>query len=292
MALVSDSHKFIFIHVPKTAGTSIRSVLQDYCIEDHELVDTYTGSSWGPDYRTLFESKDVSLETSLQTRARIGQEKFDEYLKFAVVRNPWDREISYFCYELQALLSNGLRQVAEEFFKFDVLQIRSEHNRVLVADAYGKWHVLPVGVFNMFERMTQIIFKEWALGTFDPDKYQISAPALQLGKPFMGSPHGTYAQYLSDEDGKNLVDRIIRYEHISEDFSMLCKYLGLYGPDRSTLRLPILLESKKFWPTVVRLGVSGTQYIRQLFYDAEIDQLLRETYQQDFELLKSYGFSI
>lgn len=29
--LVSHSHRFVFVHIPKTAGTSITQILEPYC---------------------------------------------------------------------------------------------------------------------------------------------------------------------------------------------------------------------------------------------------------------------
>ena len=266
MALVSDSHKFIFIHVPKTAGTSIESALRCYCTAE-----------------SLARPGVDPHETVTQARARIGHEKFDKYFKFTVIRDPYSREISYFCYGFQQLLASILKEVASEFFNCKIVHAQIEHASISVACSDGIYRTLPAEIFCKWETMIQRLFKEWACGTFDPVKYQISAQGLQAGKPFMGSPHGTQSSYLCDITGRNLVNYTLRYEHIDEDFALLCERLGI--PNQ---RLPSLLSSKKLWPEVVRTGTLGKHYMQQLFYDDEINQLLWETYQQDFGIINKF----
>jgi hypothetical protein len=95
--MISHKNKFIFVHTPKTGGDSINSVLQPYSEEKYEIhsarkclkiscSDFFEGyekhtplsqiyKNWKPEYNNL-----------------------DEYYKFGVVRNPWDRAISWYFY--------------------------------------------------------------------------------------------------------------------------------------------------------------------------------------------------
>jgi len=84
---ISHKHKFIFIHIPKTAGTTIcsnwqGSPLKEICTEYGVLGGTH--------------------KTALQLKEMFPAE-WDKYLKFAVVRNPYGRFISkYFFKQLKA----------------------------------------------------------------------------------------------------------------------------------------------------------------------------------------------
>lgn len=70
-----DKHKCIFIHIPKTAGTSILSILMGNDIKrSHKTAECF---------------KNVSPE------------KFEIYFKFAFVRNPWDKIVSVYQYLLE-----------------------------------------------------------------------------------------------------------------------------------------------------------------------------------------------
>ena len=84
--LVSDSKRFIFIHIPRTAGFSVNQSLQAWV--DHQNLD-FSQARWEKDYPHY---------TSIEIRQIVGEERFQEYFKFAFVRNPWDRVLSRYLY--------------------------------------------------------------------------------------------------------------------------------------------------------------------------------------------------
>lgn len=72
--IVALSKKCLFIHVPKTAGVSVRYWLSRVANDDTVL-------SW--DHATI-----------MQWKAMLRPEAFSNFFKFAFVRNPWDRLVS------------------------------------------------------------------------------------------------------------------------------------------------------------------------------------------------------
>lgn len=74
-----DQYKCIFVHITKSAGTSVAKSLLGY------LPSHYTATQ----YRVIF-----------------GRRQFEKYFKFAYVRNPWDRLYSAYCY----LIGGGWNQ--------------------------------------------------------------------------------------------------------------------------------------------------------------------------------------
>lgn len=66
-----DQHRCLFIHITKTAGTSVAKSLFEYLPYHYTAVD----------YRVIY-----------------GHRDFDDYFKFAFVRNPWDRLYSAWRY--------------------------------------------------------------------------------------------------------------------------------------------------------------------------------------------------
>ncbi|MCP4693026.1 MAG: sulfotransferase family protein, partial [Desulfobacterales bacterium] len=92
--LLSPGHNFLFVHIAKTGGTSIRAALRRY--------------KWTDPYRApLFFCSRLSgltghrLACKLPRHAKaiaafemLPREVYDKLFKFAFVRNPWDLQVS------------------------------------------------------------------------------------------------------------------------------------------------------------------------------------------------------
>ena len=82
---LSHRYKAIFIHIPKTAGTSIYTVLSIPQNEKH----FYTAAHKIPSHQHL---------TPTQLKPKIPGPIWNNYFKFTVVRNPFDRVVSDYRY--------------------------------------------------------------------------------------------------------------------------------------------------------------------------------------------------
>lgn len=114
MVIISDQHKYIFVHVPKNAGNSIWQGLLNY--EEN--------GNWLRYQRVLYmklkyaflqrlylipysftENSKIKAKMIANGHAKIYEIKdwlpehtFNEYFKFGIVRNPWDRAVSLYSY--------------------------------------------------------------------------------------------------------------------------------------------------------------------------------------------------
>ena len=90
--IVSHKHRFIFVHLGRTAGRSLTAALAPYCGTDDVVTPAGQGTGRNhADFERHFTAQEI--------RAKIGSEVFDSYFKFAIERNPWDKIVSrYWAY--------------------------------------------------------------------------------------------------------------------------------------------------------------------------------------------------
>ena len=98
--IINHTYRFIFLHIPKTAGTSITNYLSPFTgWNDIELGGTDYGERIQEIYWKRFKLHKHS--PAHQIRRIIGEDLWKQYFKFAVVRHPLDRLVSAYHFYLQ-----------------------------------------------------------------------------------------------------------------------------------------------------------------------------------------------
>ncbi len=142
--LISHRFKFIFIHIPKTGGTSVQLALKPFADAGEEYGLT-------------------SHATALDAR-RALPEIFNSYFKFAFVRNPWDLEVSMYQYKRE-WYHRGHESVKwnKEMTFEEFLELRAEKRGILgdqchfIQDYHGRCLMDFVGRFEHLDRDFQLV---------------------------------------------------------------------------------------------------------------------------------------
>ncbi len=100
--LISHSHKFVMIHVYKVAGSSIRGVLNPYAAiswRQSSLKDKWIGVK-NLNHK-CFSSQFGGHDKAVDLKENFPNQLFENYFKFAFVRNPWDWQVSLYMFGLK-----------------------------------------------------------------------------------------------------------------------------------------------------------------------------------------------
>lgn len=151
--LISDSHQFIFVHIRKAAGSSIRDTLEPLSIV--KPTDTWSKIK----SRFLKTEKDYKKYAFRQhddinaAKRVMPPELFESYFKFAFVRNPWDRLVSEYEFirrrpdhgRHSKVMKMGFEKyIVYQSKRFDAHQINmlADKNGNLLMDFIGKFENL------------------------------------------------------------------------------------------------------------------------------------------------------
>ena len=93
--MISHKLKFIFIHIPKTSGNSLSLFLKDFIDNDVILRASLMGENQGISIICEKTKKSIKHE-SIKYYENIYGQKINNYFKFTIVRNPYDRILSFY----------------------------------------------------------------------------------------------------------------------------------------------------------------------------------------------------
>lgn len=95
MSLINHTNKFIFIHIPKAAGTSVTKFLSEFTeYRDLELGGTQFGEAIQPAYFNRFGL--YKHAPASRVKVVMGDVDWNSYYSFSFVRSPYDRVISVY----------------------------------------------------------------------------------------------------------------------------------------------------------------------------------------------------
>lgn len=184
--------RFTFVHIPRTAGNSI--------------------------VRALGIKYD-SHETAMQRRSQL-KNQWDTYFNFTIIRNPWDRILSWY------LFCKQLRKITAK-------------ERALYAMPFEEW-------------ITNGMHTHWETSNVK----------------FNGKNPLTLHEYILDKN-EIIVDFIGRFERLHQDFSTICKKIGI----------PL-----KHLPHIYKTRQATDDY--RNYYNTTTKNIIAKIFEKDIELFK------
>jgi len=160
--LISKKYKFIFIHIYKNAGTSIASALKPYAQSDWQIA---TNNRWQRAANRFIKKLNFpspffdphpfdSHITAAELIENLGMDYFKSFYSFAIVRNPWDWQVSMYKFMLKDA-SHQHHEIAKGFNNFDeYIRWRCEYDANYQKDfIYSKSNKLLVDYVGRFENL-------------------------------------------------------------------------------------------------------------------------------------------
>jgi len=143
--MLSHTKKFIFIHIGKTGGNSLNRLLKPYSA--HKVVVDKKRKYKNRIQIFTRRKEDIKHANIEFWDQKLVPEIFEMYFKFAFVRNPWDRMVSYYSF-LRPKQSGKINP-----FKKFLYKINPEfYSQLKYISVNGKVKVDFIGRFESYAR--------------------------------------------------------------------------------------------------------------------------------------------
>jgi len=212
--VISVKHKFVFIHIPKCAGTSVYKALMPE--QDWYNINNTKHGGW--DDKNKIQKQHA---TALQIK-EFYCSNFNDYFSFTFARNPWSKMASDYLWMTNLdKNSNGCKRKGTflEYLNnendFDLENLKKE-------TFYRYDHILPQTDFvlnNKGERMVDFI------GKFENLQEDFNIVCDKIGIPQQQIPHNNksnhkhYTEYYDDETREIVAEKYARdIEHFGYKF--------------------------------------------------------------------------
>lgn len=181
--MISHKHKFIFIHISKTGGTSIEHALDPNIPLDKPNISDTTGN-------TDFIDKHWSAKQYNQKYP----EQYKKFFTFAFVRNPWDRMLSNYKW---LKFIGRINRSFDQWIANPTWGFRAYSYQKMICDNRGSIIVDYIGKFENLQENFDIVC----------DKIGIPQKKLPHKNK---TKHKHYAEYYNDETKQIVAEKYVK----------------------------------------------------------------------------------
>jgi hypothetical protein len=204
--MIDDKHKFIFVHIPKCAGTSVYKALLSGLDENNDINNTKHG---GWDAKNKIYKQHA---TALQTK-EFYCSGFYNYFRFTFTRNPWSRAISDYLWMTNTDV-NSSREMRKGTFS-EYLNNKNDFNiKNLKNKSFYRYdHILPQTDFILDENGQSMVN---FIGKIENLQQDFNTVCDKIGIPQQELPHANktnhkhYTEYYDDETREIVAQKYAR----------------------------------------------------------------------------------
>lgn len=191
--MLSTENKFIYVHIPKTGGTSI----------EEALLENIAPRCYINNRNTMFKKYFPIQGHSFAREYEIA----DDMFVFTFVRNPWDKLVSEYFYMKQ---TTRLDKIIKQFHK---TKFKRKHT-----NKSTDWLTPVVETINF--NKTYPTFKHFIMKLFEVSYKSYSCDTIYH--------YEKQIEFIMDVDKTtSLVNFIGRFEHLQQDYNYICEMLDL-----------------------------------------------------------------
>lgn len=138
--IISRGRRFVFVHIPKTGGTSMAVALEARAMADDILIgDTPKARKRKRRLHGVSSAGRLWKHSTLADIAGVvPDEVIDTALVFSLVRNPWDRVFSFYCWAQTQDFTNPMVEAAQRL-SFSAFLNAPSVFAALQADPYARY---------------------------------------------------------------------------------------------------------------------------------------------------------
>jgi hypothetical protein len=217
---INYPHKFIFIHLPKTGGTSVINYFSNNNLGKHLSV-------WENEIHESGIKKGLRKHITASQLKKIRPTIFKRFKTYAIVRNPWDLVVSWYTY-VKRLPSDSPRSTANCSFPYFI------HKMKHVWNGYGEPNNTATGI--------------------------------------------TQFDYVSNEKGNIIVNKILKYEHL--------KLMGFGNGIRKSFSWNLPRQWKPTYH-MKTINASRRSPDYRSYYDKDTKAIVRKAFMKD---INEFGY--